>query len=1288
MALTQTHAEPQLLTENFPSEHSVNATTPEAQINPNVNTVKSIHSSRSWQSIRSLREIPYVETSFDYDHDSLVEDRASSLSASYMATPIFAGRIDTSSPASLNISESPWSKRGRSYHRGSIAEDSFYGHGSDNGNGLMNLEKELTISHIQLSNMKAAEADKVDRSTEAKSPPPPLPGTLNVTPVKSMPLQSDLPSQSPSSVRKSPGTHEDEQTNIMDEIAKAAGALAVMRENITTWAPAAHSLVVIAAALQRDTAAFASSLRSLLNPLNGVINDPNLFTSQYYQLREAYSMLLNSTEFSNNCSNNVTTSSSSIPAKHRQTHNLDDNEDAAWDDRQLLDSFMTLLRTSPGFIVSAIQEMTDLEVENFCSDSDGSALNVLFYGVLGSSTKYRPLVLADIVNSVTRYDVKIELTRSILREFVALSMGSLSEGASVKAQRFIRGLLNRKREYESFDMILDSCLTDECKVFLESISLVPDDSGSSFFTTASVHPDIYGGKNPNGDETLLKEKNMFTVVSEILIDFSKQILTNPHQFDLVTDTYVSEKQREMLLGVCDELQHHIIAYVEKTAHRHDNTNISSSDTSLWQADELVAVKGSDIILLFNSLLPSRAQPFDDKADHFTNTTGTFTNDEDEWCLESIRADLVPVMQGLSHSTLIRSDGWQIFKIGEDGLMTDLGSDMGLASNDPELASRHMEVICEAISQQNLKTAAERIEASRRDAQLRGDFFTLFNLQNASTELDESYVEFMNRQVLSTKYKCNLLRRVLDNAAREQRKQRERISKLISIMDNARVFMWYETEAKLGTPYYKSREFLQLLYPKGREEEAGILDSQIFGHGESANPGGNNNLNSSTTRSRRLSILSSHSAPESPFFQKEKLSNLKLSDKEVEKVVLFMRQNGIRNVIPAEERFHRGLVEVAHLARKVMDRDHLASYVTFKRDRHFQTQHSHQNSQSNINKTLKRNSHRHRRSSLGLFDFFDNGSSQQNINVTLHTTTSTQLLGLSSSHESLRHVSRSNMSNVGASNSGYRNSNQDLASESNSASFSQTSNGLNTSPPRWPSIYQVQSIILSDIGQDFMTYSTETDKFMEQTGRMLLGGDGTVYQPILEEISMQNSPEAKLSAFETLFRYTRYVSQQKCHTRVSRADLIQELSHTLGREPGSLYRDLQVVSTLVNPVILNNSDAFLDILEAATKVLDLVVVKSMDYASRFLRYCMETNTTRQAPKTVLIGINDAVQIWAFCAKAGNRDAQQKLSEFYMTFKHIQVDLKPLTRPNSIFEGVDHSSFRDAVAAHWLTIASRI
>lgn len=1282
MALTQTHAEPQLLTENLSSDNSV-CTNHESQGNPNLHTVRSIRSSKSWQSIRSLREIPYVETSFDYDHDSMVEDRASSLSASYLATPKFAGRIDTSSPASLNISESPWCKSGRSHARTSIPENSFNGPEVGSEIGLINLEKELTMSHNQLSNMKTGEIDRVDKSASIKSPPPPLPDSLNFIPIRSASPQHSHSTPSHFSESKEQLADEDEQTNIMDEIAKAAGALAVMRDNITTWAPAAHSLVVIAAALQRDTAAFASTLRTLLNPSNGTINDPNLFTSQYYQLREAYSVLLNSTEFNSNCTSNVPSSSSSIPAKHRQTRKLEDNDDAAWDDRQLLDSFMTLLRTSPGFIVSAMQEMTDQEIENFCSDSDGSALNVLFYGVLGSSTKYRPLVLAEVVNSVSRLDMKIELARSILREFVALSMGSLSEGACAKAQRFIRGLFSGKLDYNNFESILDSCLTDECKVFLESTLKNSDNPDCSILTSTNEHPNTHSVNLSAADQTMTKESSILAVVSNILTDFSKQLIIYPHQFDLITDTYVGEKQREMLEVICDELQPYITAYVYKLAQRQEGTRTSSADVPLWQADELIAVKGSDIILLFNSLLPSRAHPLDDNVDFLGNTTGTFTNDEDEWCLESIRSDLVPVMQGLSHSTLIRSDGWQIFKIGEDGLMTDLGSDMGLTTNDPELTSRNMEAVCEAISQQNLKTVSERIEASRRDAQLRGDFFTLFNLQNAPSELDDSYVEFINKQVSLTKYKCNVLRRVLDNAAREQRKQRERLFQLISIMDNARVFMWYETEAKLGSPYFKSREFLQMLYPKGREEEAGISDSQIFGHaGDSAS------TTTSTTRSRRLSILSSHSVPESPFFLREKLSSIKLSDKEVEKVIVFMRQNGIRNVIPAEERFHRGLVEVASLARKVMDRDHLASYVTFKRDRHFQTQHSQQNSQSTTNKTLKRSSHRHRRSSLGLFDFFDSGASQQNINVTLHTTTSTQLLGLSSSHESLRHVSRSNMSNVGGSNTGYRSSSQDLLSELSSLKYSQTSSGLNIGPPKWPSIYQVQAIILSDIGHEFMVYGTETDRFMEQTGRMLLGGDGTIYQPILEEISMQSSPEAKLSTFETLFRYARYVAQQRSHARVSRADLIQELSHTLGREPGSLFRDLQVISTLVNPDVLGNSDAFLDILEAATKVLDLVVVKSMDYASRFLRYCMETNTTHQAPKTVLIGINDAVQIWAFCAKAGNRDAQQKLSEFYMTFKHIQVDLKPLTRPTSIFEGVDHNGFREAVAAHWLTIASRI
>jgi len=1206
-------------------------------------TMRTVSSSRSLQSIRSLREIPLVNTSYDADFDTVLGERTvnRSLSPSVDASNSSIGsagfRAALQSPipqagytSSPIPSESPWLTRTSTRLRQSSPSD------FDNSESLF-------------SNARESLGD--------------------ITAVRSQVSEKNS------------------QLELMDEIAKSAGAIASMRDYLETWAPTAHFVVTAASALQRDASAFAASLTSLLS--EDLSRDPANFANQFYQLREAYSSLLSLGDFST-----VSYGQQGwTPAKSRGgSKRYDYGEcsssglETTWDDRQLVDSLMTLLRTSPGFIASAISQMTISELKSFCGDvdNDRSPFSVLFHGIYGSAKRNRPRAFSEVLKSLDHLlnrdlcvkQEKLDLfMNAVLHRFVGLAIGNTSPNASAKLDRFFRICLDtRSSGIPEFAPILSSVLPDELIVFCQCVMQT-----QSLASTG--------------------------VILQHLQSFVFNLVSNPHTFGVIEDVYISPQVKSYLQTIGDHIGQNLFEFVSKL--RDGNPKLPYS-AECWQPNELIAVKGSDIVLLYRSLLPkpsSGSRPTSALSADSQDTQGSVGTDGDEWCLDSIREDLVPVMEGLSHSVRTKVDGWQIFKVGDDGLVTDLGSDMGLnMSNGKEQLSPQVRALCYAIAHNDGDTVYDRVEQARNEAVLRGDFSTLLDLQDIEPVLTQSHVIEMAQGVDNAKVKCKSLRRMLDQAARDQRHERERLSNLLAILDCARVHIWYEAEARNSQAFYKSRQFLYSLYPKAREEDEdryGAKTSTIngltslgfsfgLGYGSLGSGSINRTHNEDTFskngmdtsappvgRSRRLSILSSHSQPESPYYIKPLLRPGKLNDREVDSVRNFLRRNQARNILPAEERFTRGLVEIATLARKLMERDHLISYVSFKRDRQYQSQFAQQQAQaqarvngSGFNHATgnKRSSHHHRRSSLGLFDFFDSGNSHQSsMPLSLHTTTSTHFLGLASSHDSLRTTT--------ASTPNYQDDMSQRYEEKRVVG-----------PPKAPSIIQVEALILSDIGFCFLHYGTETDHYMQQTGRMLLEGDSQESQPLLDAISLAGSPLMKLRAVEQLVRYMHTKRQRNQANTVSRSEIIQELSRIIGREPGTLYQDLQVISLLVNPQVLRESAAFDDCAQAARIVLDTVVLRSMDYASRFLRYYMES-TTIATPKMALMGINDSVNIWAFCARQGHQEAQKKLAELYIKFSHLQLDLKPLVKP-SMFDNLEGNSLREAVSSHWSTLASRI
>lgn len=1159
----------------------------------------------SMRTIRSLRDIPLVDSSLDFE--SIFSDKPLSHSCSSISSPKQTLRGMTS--------------RGRFFQSGGVLDDPV----------LQSIPSGENIT-LELDNPQL--------------PKDSIRGTVSST-------------STPHRTRERDRIKLDDPPPVtMDEITRLSGEIASMTDYVGTWAPIAHHFVVTASAMQRDTAAFSTALGSLLTQQHV---DLNSFVGRFYQLRSAYSTLLSigdATAANSNFQNYAGTDSKSS----RSTAHADNDLETTWEDRQMVDSFMTLLRTSPGFLTTAFIQMPMNDLRSFTSDEDCSPLNILFHGVMGSARRNRARIFAEIVlNAALEEDKRAIILDAVLKRFMNLAIGNFSPSTTLKFERYLRLVL--KGRSVDFAPIFYSCLPDELSFFIgallqdTALEIKPRSPEARPYDDTEAQTDASCGGGCEQDviiedssdsrsrEALHEHRPsmMQSKIAKCLEQYALSLISFPHLYNALLDTYLGERQKTCLQNsVGPSLELLVANTMRDVAERHKRS-LGLVPTPLWAADELVVVKGSDIVQLYKTLLPTP-----NKRDSFLSNFSE-PEDDDGWCLESIKADLVPVMLGISHS-ISKNDGWQVFKVGPDGLISDLATDLSVSVAEESNMSVSVKALCDAVSHFDGENIECRIESALQDALLRGDHATVFLLQRSPKGLTRLHLEQMQRQATVCKSQCKSLQEVVNLAVRDQRREQSRLSTLLDVLDHARIYIWYDYEVRPSVQYGKSRELLNQLYPPTHPEDRGADAVLEEVH--------------QTMRSKRMSILSSHMAFDSPFYNRSALPIPKLTDKEVDVVITYMRKHKTRNIIRAEEKFHRGLVEIALLAKRLIDRDHMPNYVSFKRDKQFQAPHG-ENANAGTNGGTKRNSmHTHRRSSLGLFDLFDISYHYQTASpppVSLHTTTSTQFLGLSRSQNSLR--------------------------RSTSVGTDGRKDGTHAISlvPRGPALMHVQQLLLSDIGAAMVSKGTETDAFMSETGRMLLDGDSKGYEPLLDDLSLASSPDAKLVALERLLSYTRCVLQfsQPAGKAVTRTDVVRGLSKVLCREPGSIYGDLQTIATLVSQSILDKSQAFEDVSQASRIVLETVAKRCMEYASRILRYILET-TAATAPKTASTGISDTVAMYAFCAKQGNVQAQRTLADLYTKFTHVKMEVKPLTRPSIVFQG--HSNHRAAVAAHWRSLAN--
>lgn len=232
--------------------------------------------------------------------------------------------------------------------------------------------------------------------------------------------------------------------------------------------------------------------------------------------------------------------------------------------------------------------------------------------------------------------------------------------------------------------------------------------------------------------------------------------------------------------------------------------------------------------------------------------------------------------------------------------------------------------------------------------------------------------------------------------------------------------------------------------------------------------------------------------------------------------------------------------------------------------------------------------------------------------------------------------------------------------------------LNRSPD------DLKTLLFSDLGWELVNRGTETDRFMQLTGRMLLEGDGQWCQPILEDIAALWSPHAKLLELKKLVKLAGAVAEEE--------DIGVEalLTRSLCRETGgALYRDLQVVGTLIPAVELDMTPEFWMVADAAIAVMDTVLTRSMDLADRILRYHIESHAGSRT--TMSMGISDAVAIWSFCARSGCTTAQRRLAQLYDQYPHTTLEMMPFCHAAELFHNVEPAGVREAVVRHWVKMA---
>lgn len=1010
--------------------------------------------------------------------------------------------------------------------------------------------------------------------------------------------------------------------------------------------------IILTSVIERIASSFDRAVVDYLSSATSIaLVDAQYFANAYHQLRQYYRHL-----------SRVGPLGAILPYASRLSSLV------KWDYRQMINSFLTLVRTSPGFIAAAYRELDASQAAAFLGLSDTDIidsvklaerrdpLGVLYHGVFYNSP-HRQNFFAAVCASVLMENHDDTLCLAILNRF---NSRPLPESTSKQFSKFLRTYITKG-------------------VFLTAptqstpTSEIPDadyvSTAVTKFLDLLVKSDGALSKQFIGLMAALNQQVGNELVEQLAVKYFvryvRSLVCDPHASGLLTDMYISESTRRYVLS---PLVDRISAVVEepegsalldllvgRSAPQPKNVNV------FFTPGEHIVLNVSDIVLLFNTLLPVNANP------HAPNPVLAEDEDEDddnEWCFGNIRSDLEPVIKELTSNLRLLSnrggrnagaqpgifaEHWQVFKIEADGLINDINEALW-----PTEAP--LDVVIDALVDAPGKNADDMLLEAIIEADDSGEYLNKIQLEAALhkpapqllgeiAQKLESSLEILTRNVEKVE---TILEKTLEELSIQQIALRDCMRRL----NSQRAIVWYESEVRTSANWQRASDVVGLL----RGEKA----LQRTNSGSSTT----STMSTATRRSRtrRLSIMSTHSIGDSFFVSKDYLPRPKLSDREVDLTVQYMRSHQIQNFCPSEELIHRFTCEISSLLERIFDREFFLSTAVYKRDLRREPSfgrespaggapYSHRMSMSVLpdlrpsssSQRYGSTSHQFRRSSPSLLDFFEWRSNNSTETSGAHAPSCEAQLGL------------------------------DVAGD----------DGFGELPDR----SVITGLLLSDLGLEFLDHGSDVDLYMQQTGRMVLDGDSGVYQPILDDISAQTSPMAKLKGLYTLVEVARH--QAESHGTgdiIGRADMVEELSRSLCREPGTLFRDLQLIAAFIPINVLDSTpegQAFWDVAEVASSVVELAMSKGMGLAQRILKYHMETMF---ASSVTTSGISDVVAIWSFCARYGRAAAQRRLAQLYQDFPHTQVDVMPFSRPGLIFEGVEHSGIRDAVVAHWMQHAA--
>lgn len=1011
--------------------------------------------------------------------------------------------------------------------------------------------------------------------------------------------------------------------------------------------------IILTSIIERISSSFDRAVIDYLSSTSSIASvDAQYFANSYHQLRDFYRHLCR-----------IGPLAAILPYASRLSTLV------KWDYRQMINSFLTLIRTSPGFIAASYRELEPAQAAAFlgCQDTDiidcvklaerRDPLGILYHGVFHNSP-YRANFFAVVCASALLDDQDDNLCLAIFNRF---NSRPLPKETAKQLTNFLRTYISNglflaaPTQSTPTSEVGEDDYVNTAVSRLIALLVKPDGVLSHQFTELMVALDQQ-----------VANELVEQLAIKYFICYVRSLICDPHSSGILTDMYISENTRRYILS---PLVDRISCIIEDPSGRNlldaliGRNQPEPEDINVFFAPgEHIVLNVSDIVTLFNALLPVNlgtgiAHPTGDDDDD---------DDENEWCFANIRSDLEPVIKDLTSSlphlsnrlnrTTITEPGifaehWQVFKIEADGLINDISESLW-----PTEAP--LDVVVLALTNDSSKSVTDMLVDAIREAEDSGDFMDQMLLEAA---MKKPVPQLLGE--IAHKLECNLefltqnvekVESLLEKSLEALAGQQDLLHGCMQRLSNQRAIVWYESEVRTSANWQRASDVIGLL----RGEKA--LQRTNSGSSTTSTV---STATRRSTRARRLSILSTHSLSvgDSFFVSKDYLPRPKLSDREVDLTIQYMRTHQIQNFCPSEEMIHRFTCEISSLVERIFDRDFLLNTVSYKRDLRREpsfgrespgnTAHTHRMSMSVLpdlrgtasGQRYANSSHQFRRSSPNLLDFFEwrsNGAVEVN---TPKLQSCEYQLGL------------------------------DVAGE----------DGYTGLPDR----SMITGLLLSDLGLEFLERGSDVDIYMQQTGRMVLDGDSGIYQPILDSISVQTSPMAKLRGLHTLVEVARYQPSLRGNGDiVSRDDMVQELSQCLCREPGTLFRDLQLIAAFVPISVLDSTpggQAFWDVAEVASSIVELAMSKSMGLAQRILKYHMETAF---ASSVTTSGISDVVAIWSFCARYGRAAAQRRLAQLYMDFPHTQLEVMPFSRPGVIFEGIEPSGVREAVAAHWMQHAA--